>query len=182
MEQLIGRLKKGDRKAQKELYDKYSKIFYVICLRYAANTDEANDLLQEGFIKIFLKIKQYSGRGSFEGWMKKIIVNNAINNYHKTRKQRYKEDIDNLYNLESDDKYYEDTDFTYEELITLIQKLPKGYRTIFNLYAIEGYKHKEISEMLNISESTSKSQYHRAKKILQVWLIKIKEQRNAKEL
>lgn len=180
MEELISRLKKEDKKAQKELYDKYSGLFYVICLRYSANSDEAKDFLQEGFIKIFLNIKQYNAKGSFEGWMKRIIINNAINNYHKELKRRYAVDIDEVYNLESDNYKIDESDFSYEELLQFVQKLPKGYRTIFNLFAIEGYKHKEIAEMLDISESTSKSQYHRAKKILQTWLTKIKEERNAR--
>lgn len=181
MEELISRLKRADRQAQKELYDKYSGLFYVICLRYSANSDEAKDILQEGFLKIFLNIKQYNGKGSFEGWMKRIIINNAINSYHKELKRRYAVDIDDLYNLEGDNYEIDKADFSYEELLELIQKLPKGYRTVFNLFAIEGYKHKEIAEMLNISESTSKSQYHRAKKILQTWLTKIKKQRNARK-
>lgn len=175
---LVNRLKKKDKKAQKYLYDKYSALFYSMCIRYATNNDEAKDILQEGFVKIFRYIKQFSGKGSFEGWMKKIIVNNAINYYHKFLKYRYHDDINESYDIESDDNFYNESTFTYDELLQIINDLPIGYRTIFNMYAIEGYKHKEISEMLNISENTSKSQYHRAKKILQERLAKIKTYRD----
>ncbi len=177
---LIERLKKKDKKAQKILYDRYSSLFYGICLRYATNNDEAGDIMQEGFIKIFMNIKQYSGKGSFEGWLKRIIINNAINYYHKYYKYRYHEDISMSVNIESGDKFYNESDFNYDELLSIINELPLGYRTIFNLYAIEGYKHKEIAKMLKISENTSKSQYHRAKKILQTKLTEIKLRRNGK--
>ena len=178
MEEIVKRLQKGDRKAQKQIYDKYSGLFYAICLRYASNTDEAWDLLQEGFIRIFFNIKSFKGKGSFEGWMKRIVINNAINHYYKDKKYRYHEDIDENYEIKSEDRLFDDADFTYEELLEIIRQLPSGYRTIFNLYAIEGYKHKEIAKILGISESTSKSQYHRAKKILQKILKDIKKKRN----
>jgi RNA polymerase sigma-70 factor (ECF subfamily) len=175
---LIERLKKRDKKAQKYLFDKYAGLFFAISIRYADNYDDAQDILQEGFIKIFLNIDKFSGKGSFEGWMKRIIINNAINHYHKEIKHRYHDDISESFNIESDDKFYNEKDFTYDELIKIINDLPAGYRTIFNLYAIEGYKHKEIAKMLDISESTSKSQYHRAKKILQIKLEEIKIKKN----
>lgn len=177
-EKLVNRLKKRDRSAQKYLYDTYSGLFYSMSLRYASNTDEAQDILQEGFVKIFKYVKQFSGKGSFEGWMKRIIVNNAINYYHKSLKYRYHDDVNESYDIKSEDSFYDEASFTYEELLKLINELPIGYRTIFNMYAIEGYKHKEIAEMLNISENTSKSQYHRAKKILQDQLNKIKSFRD----
>ncbi len=179
---LIERLKKRDKKAQKYLFDKYSGLFFAMSIRYADNYDDAKDILQEGFIKIFLNIDKYSGTGSFEGWMKRIIINNAINHYHKEIKHRYHDDISESFDLHSDEKFYEDKDFTYDELLKIINELPTGYRTIFNLYAIEGYKHKEIAEILNISESTSKSQYHRAKKILQIKLEEIKIKKNEGKL
>jgi RNA polymerase sigma-70 factor (ECF subfamily) len=177
---LVERLRKKDREAQKYVYEKYSKIFYGLCLRYAYNAQEADDMLQEGFLKIFLKISQYSGTGSFEGWMKRIIINNAINFYHKYYKYRYHDNISESYDLESDDNFYDDADFTYDELLGIINELPAGYKIVFNLFAIEGYKHKEISKMLGISENTSKSQYHRAKKILQNKLKLLKKHRNEK--
>ena len=177
---LINRLKKKDKKAQKTLYDKYSSLFYAICVRYATNYEEAGDIAQEGFIKIFSNINQYSGTGSFEGWMKRIIVNNAINYYHKFYKYRYHYDVSESINIESDDKFYNESEFSYDELLEIIKELPVGYRTVFNLYAIEGYKHKEIAIMLKISENTSKSQYHRAKRILQKKLTEIKQNRYEK--
>ena len=177
---LIERLKKKDKKAQKILYNQYSSLFYGICVRYATNYDEAGDILQEGFIKIFMNISQYSGKGSFEGWLKRIIINNAINYYHKYYKYRYHDDVSESINIKSDDNFYMDSDFSYDELLHIISELPVGYRTIFNLYAFEGYKHKEIAKMLKISENTSKSQYHRAKKILQKQLLQIKQSRNEK--
>jgi len=176
--ELLNRLIKKDRRAQKILFDKYSALFYTICLRYASSSDDAQDMLQEGFIKIFTHIKQFSEKGSFEGWMKRIIINNSINYYHKTYKFRYHDDVNESYELETDESLYDENDFTYEELIKMINELPIGYKTIFNLYAIEGFKHKEIAEMLNISENTSKSQYHRAKKILQDKIEAIKIHRN----
>jgi len=175
---LVKRLKKKDKRAQKNLFDRYSALFYSMCLRYASNSDDAKDILQEGFVKIFRYINQFSGKGSFEGWMKRIIVNNAINHYQKYLKYRYHDDVHESYSIEADDHFYKESSFTYEELIKLINELPVGYRTIFNLYAIEGYKHKEIAEMLKINESTSKSQYHRAKKILQQKLEKLKKYRD----
>jgi len=171
--ELIQRLLKNEKTAQKYLYNKYSSLFYGICIRYTTNTDEACDILQEGFLKILTHINKYSGTGSFEGWMKRIIVNNAINNYHKNLKYRYHSDISEIKDIIEDETNLDEINYSYEELLKIIQVLPDGYRTIFNLYAIEGYKHKEIAEMLKISENTSKSQYHRAKKILQDKLVEL---------
>jgi RNA polymerase sigma-70 factor (ECF subfamily) len=176
--ELIKRLLKNEKTAQKYLYDKYSTLFYGICVRYSSNTDEACDILQEGFLKILTHINKFSGTGSFEGWMKRIIVNNAINSYHKNLKYRYHTDVSEIKDtIEDETSYIEDTNYSYEELLKLIQVLPEGYRTIFNLYAIEGYKHKEIAEMLKISENTSKSQYHRAKRILQDKLFELSKEK-----
>lgn len=175
--ELVSKLQKKDRKAQKYLYEKYSSLFYAICIRYAYSNDEADDMLQEGFIKILFNIQKYLGKGSFEGWMKRIIVNNAVNYYHGNYKYRYHHDITELRDIKSETSDIDESEFSYEELLGMIRELPQGYMQIFNLYAIEGYKHKEIAKMLNISENTSKSQYHRAKKCLQG---KILEQRNNK--
>jgi len=175
--ELILRIEKKDRAAQKYLFEKYSALFFGICLRYASTSDEADDILQEGFIRIFLNIKKFSGSGSFEGWMKKIIVNNAINHYHRYYKHRFHADVADIKEEEIIDNKAFEQEFSYEELLKIIRDLPQGYKQIFNLYAIEGFKHKEIAKMLKISESTSKSQYHRAKLILQEKLNKIIEQR-----
>jgi len=161
------------RKAQKILYDRYSQILLGICCRYARDRSEAEDILQEGFIKIFSNIEQYSGLGSFEGWMKRIIVNTSITYYHKNVKHIHNEDINEIRETKIEENNYEESDFTREELFNVISELPMGYKTIFNLYAIEGYKHKEIAEKLGIDINTSKSQFSRARKLIQKKLIEL---------
>ena len=179
--ELIRRIIDKDKEAQKFLYEKYSGLFYGICLRYSYTNAEADDILQEGFLRIFLNIKKYSGIGSFEGWMKRIIVNNSINYYHKYYKYRHHSDISEIYDTKTTDKVFDDTDFSYKDLLKVINELSPGYKQVFNLYAIEGYKHKEIAKLLKINENTSKSQFHRAKKSLQAKLEKIVEDRKNKE-
>jgi RNA polymerase sigma factor (sigma-70 family) len=161
--EIVERCKKNDRNAQKELYDVYSPVLFGICIRYSKSTQEAEDILQDGFIKILTKIKYFKGEGSFEGWMKKIIVNTAISHFHKNKKFNEFQDIDRIKEAEIENEKYDGQEFTQEELLNVINKMPEGYKVIFNLYAIEGFKHKEIAELLNITESTSKSQYSRAK-------------------
>ncbi len=174
-EQLIEACARGKIKAQKELYEKFSPMLYAICLRYANSTFEAEDVLQESFVKIFGHIAQYEHTGSFVAWLKKIVVNTAITNYHKNKKYQLKTDYD-FYLEKHDDVYeYNTADFTMEELLLVIQELSPGYKLVFNLYAIEGYKHREIAEMLKIDINTSKSQYSRAKKILQEKLLSLKD-------
>lgn len=165
MQKLIAQCKKHNKKAQKRLYDRYASLMLGICMRYARDRSEAEDMLQDGFVKIFMNIDKYSGTGSFEGWMKRIIVNTAITFYHKHCKHFHHDDIFEWQESISDT--HSDTEFTREELFSVINDLSDGYRMVFNLYAIEGYKHKEIAEMLGIEENTSKSQYSRAKKIIQ---------------
>lgn len=176
--EIIEKLKANDVRVQKYLYEKYKSLFYAIALRYSSSKHEAKDILQDAFMKIFTKINTFEANGSLEGWMKRIVVNCAIN-YYRFSHRHFFEDIDELNEAHEPFDFNED-DFTYEELIAAISSLPSGYRTIFNLYAIEGYKHKEISELLNITESTSKSQYHRAKLLLQKKLLSIKKVKNAK--
>lgn len=177
LEELILECKKNNRKAQKELYDKYAPVLLGVCLRYAKDSSEAEDVLQEGFIKIFDKIDLYNNKGAFEGWLRRLMVNTAISNYRKNLKRYYSLDINEpvIQNISSE---WIKSDYTQDELMQVIRKLPEGYRMVFNLYAIEGYKHKEIGELLGIDETTSKSQYSRAKKRIQLELIelsKIKE-------
>ena len=157
---------KHDRKAQKLLYDKYSRFLLGICLRYVADKAEAEDILQESLLKVFLNIRDYSGTGSFTGWLRKIVVNTAITHYHKNLKFRYHLEIDEYISVETGTTSFEEDFFTSDELYKILNDLPKGYRLIFNLYAVEGYKHKEIAEMLNIDVNTSKSQYSRAKALM----------------
>ena len=156
----------NDVVSQKQLYDYYSKKMMGVCLRYSNNYPEAQDILQEGFIKIFNKIHTFSGTGSLEGWIRKIMVNTALENYRKPNALRLSRDIEEIENIVESD-----TDIigsiSAKELLKIIQQLPDGFRLVFNLYAIEGYSHKEIAEKLNITESTSKSQYSRARSQLQ---------------
>ena len=173
----LKRLKKGDPLAQKMLYDKYAPILLGIAMRYAGSKEEAEDIIQDAFIKIFKYIKTFEQRGSFEGWLRKIVINTAIGTYRKERKHKFQNDFQDINETEILDNDLNDPDFTMDEILKAVQSLPKGYRTVFNLYAIEGYKHKEIAKILGIDESTSKSQYHRARKLLQKKLTKIKNYR-----
>ena len=163
-EELVDGCKKRDPRIQKALYTTYYRKMYGVCLRYADNTDDAMDILQEGFITVFQKIDGFEGRGSLEGWIRRIMVHQAIGHYRK--KSRYfVVDIEEAWNIGTDENVFER--LGREELLHLIQELPPGYRTVFNLYAIEGYTHKEIGKMMNISAGTSKSQFSRARGILQ---------------
>lgn len=164
-ELLEGCLRKQAR-AQKLLYEKFSGAMMGICLRYLDSREEAQDVLQEGFIKVFKNIGSYSGKGSFEGWIKKIMVNTALDYLRTIKAERFHLNIEDVdYKLSKKAGIIEN--LNAESLLQLIQTLPLGYRTIFNMYAIEGYSHKEISAQLGISVNTSKSQYSRAKTILQ---------------
>ena len=166
-ELLIEKCRNNDRAAQKMLYDSYAPIMLGICMRDVYERSEAEDILQEGFLKIFTKIGEFEGRGSFEGWMKRIFVNTAITHYHKNSKHnKYHYDIDDVQIPKSEKPAYGESEFTNEELFNIIHSLPEGYKMVFNLYALEGYKHKEIAEMLEIDINTSKSQYSRAKKLI----------------
>jgi RNA polymerase sigma factor (sigma-70 family) len=136
---------------------------YGVCLRYAADADEAQDLLQDGFITVFTKLKDYRNDGSLEGWIRKIMVNTCL--MYLRKKQLMISDISEGIPLSSDDNIIDQ--IAAEELIQLLHDLPTGYRMVFNLYAVEGYTHQEIGERLGISEGTSKSQFSRAKKALQ---------------
>lgn len=161
--QIIEGCTKHDRKAQQLLYDKYSHLLLGVCLRYASDKAEAEDILQDSFLKIFFNIKDYSGTGSFIGWLRKVTVNTAITNYHKNLKYRYHIEIEDLVSAETGVESFEEDFFTSDELYKVLNELPAGYRMVFNLYAVEGYKHKEIAKMLGIDTNTSKSQYSRAK-------------------
>lgn len=161
--ELIEACLKENPSAQKLLYDKYSSKLYGICLRYCKNEEEAQDILQDSFIKIFTKLHTYQFTGSFEGWLKRIATNTSIEYY---RKKIDTGDVDeivfNPYLSVDSDKGLE-----VEELLKMIQELPEGYRMIFNMYAIDGFNHGEIAKKLGISEGTSKSQLSRARAYLQ---------------
>ncbi|HMP94497.1 MAG TPA: RNA polymerase sigma factor [Phnomibacter sp.] len=160
----------GKRYAQKELYDRFSGKMYALCLRYAGNQPLAEDMLQEGFIKVFNNLSQFKGEGSFEGWMRRIFVNTAIEMLRRrSLKQRPIENGDLDIPQSSLTSGYDKVSLA--DLLAVIQQLPEGYRTIFNLYVLEGYSHKEIAQLLHISEGTSKSQLARAKQLLQKYFV-----------
>jgi len=173
-EEFIKKCLNNDPKAQEQLYKRYAPKMFGVCLRFAHNKMEAEDILQEGFIKIYLNLKSFRNEGSLEGWVRRTIVNTAINYYKKNL--RYSNDVD----IERTDIINEKDEgvldrLSMNELLNLVCELPTGYRLVFNLNVIEGFTHKEISNMLNISENTSKSQLSRARNTLQR---KIKERLN----
>ncbi len=152
--------------AQKHLYEKFARKMMGVCLRYCDSTEEAEDVVQMAFISIFENIEAFKGTGSLEGWIRKIMVNTALTNIRKNKRLKQNVDLDSVeFMLPASGHIYES--FAAKDLLRIIQTLPAGFRTVFNLYAIEGYSHKEIGEMLDISEGTSKSQYSRAKAYLQ---------------
>lgn len=172
-EALVKGCLENDRKFQEYLYKRYASKMYGICLNYCSDNSAAKDVLQEGFIKVFKKIKSYQFEGKLEVWIRKIITNTAIDYYRKnSRLNKYLED------KIPEDNYYEVNETILSQLCTQdilnnLKKLPEGARIIFNLYVIEGFTHKEISEKLQISEGTSKSQYSRARSLLKNLLIEL---------
>lgn len=175
----INRLKSGDEKAQKAFYQKFAPKMYGICLRFAKSNAEADDILQEGFIRIFNHIKDFRGEGSIEGWVRRTVVNTSINFYKKRIKQGISTELETIKERIESDNLIIDR-LAAKELLEIIRELPDGYRTVFNLNVIEGYSHKEIGEMLDISENTSKSQLSRARATLQKKIKKIQERENRK--
>lgn len=157
-------------KAQKQLFDLLSPKMFAVCLRYAKDTDEAKDILQEGFIKVFNNLERFEHKGSFEGWVKRIFINTSIEYYRKGLRENMVDSIDDVAERPID--AYTLSALKAADLMNLVNRLPKGYKTVFNLFAIEGFKHEEIAQMLNISENTSKSQLHKARLFLQELVIK----------
>jgi RNA polymerase sigma factor (sigma-70 family) len=172
---------KGKQSAQRELYKRYSRLLLAVCNRYAKDLDEAEDIMQEGFVKIFLNINRFKGDGPLLAWMRRIMVNTAITHYHKMAKHRYQDDVAEVSESKFEDKGWGESEFTEEELFKVIHQMPDGYRQVFNLYAVEGYKHREIAEILKIDENTSKSQYSRSRRWLQERLIKLKKERTQQD-
>ena len=151
-------------KYQKALYQRYYRLMFGVCLRYTDNNDDAQDILQEGFIKVFKNIQSFRRQGSFEGWIRRIMVHTSIEHYRRNSRY-FMVDIEEARGLSFDADVL--SSLGRNEILDLVQQLPVGYRTVFNLYVIEGYPHQEIADMLQITVGTSKSQLSRGKKILQ---------------
>jgi RNA polymerase sigma factor (sigma-70 family) len=172
---LISGCIEGNRRMQEELYRRFSPRMYAVCLRYAGMAEEAQDILQEGFIKIFKKLATYRGDGSFEGWIRRIFVNTAIEHF---RRKKYLQPVTEKEENTLEGNYLSVLDDLAErDIMALVQQLSPGYRTVFNMYVVEGYTHKEIGDALGISEGTSKSQLSRAKVILQEMVKKFLEEK-----
>lgn len=161
LDQLIEECKKHNPKAQEQLYHLFSKKFFGLCLKYSSNYADAQDNLQDGFILLFKKIEQFSGKGSFEGWAKRVIINNALQKFKGVRFMEVLSD-----KIPDEIVTIEDDNVPLDYLMKIIQELPEQYRIVFNLYVLDGYSHKEISEMLHLSTGTTKSNLHRARLIL----------------
>ena len=164
--QLIEGCLLGKRSAQEELFRLYAGKMMTLCRRYSTNTQEAEDNLQDGFIKVFSNLKNFSNEGSFEGWLRRIFINSCLRNIEK---KHFKNELVSLDSISQEKSPYPDvlTQLSVEQIISLIQQLPEGYKTVFNLYAIEGYSHKEIAALLSIQEVTSRSQMMKARRMLQ---------------
>ena len=161
LEKLISECQKNQPKAQEQLYRLFVKKFFGLCLKYSSSYADAQDNFQEGFLIIFRKINQYSGKGSFEGWAKKILINNALQKYKGVR---FMEVIND--NIPDVDVTIDEEEISLDYLMQIIQELPDQYRIVFSLYVLDDYSHQEISEMLSISTGTTKSNLHRARLLL----------------
>ncbi len=171
----------GKREAQKLLYQAYASTMMAVCLRYVQHRDEAEDIVQEGFLKVFQSIRSFRNEGSLEGWIKRIMINHSLNHYKKSRRTPFLEDIDTINEREIvsvDEPVAFNSPVSHERLLLLIQSLPPGYRIVFNLYAFEEYSHKEIAKELNISENTSKTQLLKARRMLRNKIEELKEIKN----
>jgi len=168
-DKLIKRCRKNDGKAQEAVYNRYSAQMLGVCIRYVKDADQAEDVMIGGFVKVFNKIDQFKNEGSFEGWIRRIMVNESLTYIRKNKSMYLEVDI------EAADKEPDydalGSKLEADDLLAMIQSLPTGYKTVFNLYAIEGYSHKEIAEKLGVSENTSKSQLSRARALLQKQLV-----------
>ncbi|MGF1638086.1 MAG: RNA polymerase sigma factor [Cyclobacteriaceae bacterium] len=179
--ELVEGCKKQQARAQRELYERFAPKMLGVCLRYVKDTAEAEDIMVASLLKVFDKIHQYSGQGSFEGWVRRIVVNEALGFLRKHKMMQVALDLE--YAAEAINYVQIDDGMGAQEIMDVLNEMPVGYKTIFNLYAIEGYNHKEIAEMLGVSENTSKSQLSRARLHLQKKLVerdRIEDQNNGK--
>jgi RNA polymerase sigma-70 factor (ECF subfamily) len=162
---LIKECVKGNAKAQRFLFDKFAPKMLTVCIRYAKNKSDAEDVLQDAFIKVFNKISEFKNEGSLEGWIRRIMVNTSLDQIRKNSKFSNDTDLEAVsYKLENNDFTFEN--LVSEDLLKLINSMPNGYRIVFNMFAIEGYSHQEIASTLGVTENTSKSQYLRARSFL----------------
>lgn len=168
--QLITALKRGEGRAHKVVYERFAGKMLAVCTRYCANRADAEDVVLDGFMRVFEKIGQFREEGSFEGWIRRIMVTESLMFLRKNKQWRQEVPIDDV--LVEPDYEWADTNVHENDLLYMVNQLPDGYRTVFNLYAIEGYTHAEIAQMLGISEGTSKSQLSRARTMLQMNLKK----------
>ncbi len=169
---LVNECIKGNPNAQRKLFEKFAPKMLFICKRYCKDQQDAEDVLQDAFIKVFASLEKYKHEGSFEGWLRRIFVNSSLDFLRKQKQLGDTASLDDLsYKIEGES--FSNKTLEVEDLLRMIEKLPKGYQVVFNLFAIEGYTHKEIADLLGISEETSKSQYFRARAYLKNYLEKI---------
>jgi RNA polymerase sigma factor (sigma-70 family) len=176
IDELIARCKAGERKAQELLYKQFAAKMLGVCMRYAVDKMEAEDMLQNGFMKVFKKLDDYRGDGAFEGWVRRIMVHSSIEYYRKHHKMVQVMDVTEMNNEPSVNPAAM-ANMGVKDLMNIIQKLSPGYRMVFNLYAIDGYSHKEIAEIVGITEGASKSQLSRARTILKEQVLKMEEKK-----
>lgn len=169
---LIESCRKGDRAAQKILYDRLASRMFPVCLRYIGDRAAAEDVLQDGFITLFTRLDSYKGEGSFEGWARRIFVTTALMSLRKKDALKMSNELKNIRGMKTETTS-QMQNIGYKELMKLVMSLPPGFRTVFNMYAIEGYSHKEIADMLGITETTSRTQFSRARAWLQNKIEKI---------
>jgi RNA polymerase sigma-70 factor, ECF subfamily len=172
-QQIIEGCLAGKRKSFSLLYKKYASVMLGVCMRYCKSRGDAEDVMQDGFLKVFSQVHKFRNEGSFEGWIKRIMINAAIDNYQSNLRLSFVQESGSLHDTENfadsgpdDDDLPEALNLSKDRLMAMIQELPDGYRMVFNLYAIEGFGHKDIAAMLGITESTSKTQLLKARKVL----------------
>ena len=163
LDKIVERCKKGDRKAGEQLYNMFSAKMFAVCIQYSKSREEAEDNLQDGFIKVLESIGQYKSKGSFEGWMKRIFINTALEKFRKNRTVQVVEEVPEI---ADEDDIDDDLSIPPEVLFEFVNQLPEKYKLVFNLYVMEDMQHKEIAALLGISDGTSKSNLARAKDIL----------------
>ncbi|MBT3648297.1 MAG: RNA polymerase sigma factor [Flavobacteriales bacterium] len=164
-DELIDKCLEGDQRAQKALFDRFSGKMMAVCYRYAGDNESAEDILQDGFVKVFKHLGAFKREGSFEGWIRRTMVNTSLDFLRKANKMKLDTDISEAEYLAGDDEKSV-SKLRVEEMMKLIEEMPPGYRTVFNMFAIEGYSHQEIAEQLGVTESTSKTQFRKARTYL----------------